>query len=418
MARLYEDKLKFLTGKRVAVVGLGINNRHLAEFLSSQGVPYEVIEGWQSTTALTGKLNKFDVIFRTPGLPYLSEAVQAAIRQGTVVSSQTKLFFDLCRCPIIGITGTKGKGTTAALLSKILNDSGRKTWLAGNVGKDPFEFLEQISKDDYVVYELSSFQLQDLEQSPHIAVVLDITADHLNHHQTFEEYQEAKTSILRFQTADDYAVLSPNLPVEFKTLGQGQKILFDSEQVSDYQTKLLGRHNLTNLAASREVAKILKVSEEEIRKSVAEFEALDHRLKVIGEVNGIMFIDDAYSTNAGPVMAAVEATAALGKPTILILGGFDKGVDFSEAAARIEAAKHIKTLVVIGQVTAKILPLLAAFRGKIVTGAKNMQDLISQASAEAQSGDVVLFSPGTSSFDMFKNETDRGEQFVKGVQAL
>src|SRR6185503_10326551 len=152
-----------LRGKKIAVVGLGTNNRHLADFLTQQGIEFEIIDGWKDKDDLIGKLDRFEIIFRTPGLPYLSKAVQQAKASGVTVSSQTKLFFELCPSPIIGVTGTKGKGTTSSLITKILETAGKKVWLGGNIGTDPFEFINQIKPTDFVVLELSSFQLQDLD---------------------------------------------------------------------------------------------------------------------------------------------------------------------------------------------------------------------------------------------------------------
>ena len=193
--------LEALRGKKIAIVGMGVNNKGLAEYFREQGIGFETIDGWESRDELIGKLDNYDVIFRTPGLPYLSRAVQQAKEKGVEIYSQTKLFFDLCPAKIIGVTGTKGKGTTATLIYEILKTNplrpslaplrrggqaqGQKVFLAGNIGEDPFQFLDKLRKDDWVILELSSFQLQDQHKSPHIAVVLKITPDHLDHHKTF-----------------------------------------------------------------------------------------------------------------------------------------------------------------------------------------------------------------------------------------
>jgi len=216
--------LEILQGKKIAILGLGINNRKLADFFSKNGIQFEVLE-WKSPDDL--QLESFDIVFRSPGLPYFSSAIQKAKATGVIISSQTKLFFELCPCPIIGVTGTKGKGTTASLIAKILAAGGKKVWLGGNIGTDPFEFLEQIKPNDWVVLELSSFQLQDLTQSPHIAVVLSITADHLDHHQSVEEYVKAKSAIVAFQQEGDIAILHPKLPEWFGQLGKGKKNIFN-----------------------------------------------------------------------------------------------------------------------------------------------------------------------------------------------
>lgn len=417
-----------LKDKKIVIVGMGVNNRHLAEFLTRHLIVFEVIENWKDPSELVGKLDRFDVVFRTPGLPFLSAAIQQAQKLGAEISSQTKLFFKLCPAPIIGVTGTKGKGTTSSLIAKILDQAGKKArlastseresrrvWLGGNIGKDPFEFLEQIKPSDWVVLELSSFQLQDLDRSPHIAVVLNITSDHLNHHQSVEEYIQAKSSILAFQRAEDVAILGPEVPEEFKKIGLGQKIFFDPSHAANFQTKLLGKHNLKNIAAAVAVAEVLSIDDQTVRKAVSEFEALDHRLKLIREVNGIKYIDDTFSTNIEPGIAAIDAVTG---PTVLILGGSDKGQDFQPLGEKIKASSHIKGLVVIGEVTEKILKAVEGYSGKILKGAENIDEIMRQGSTLAKPGDTVLFSPATASFGIFKNEYDRGEQFVKKVMSL
>ncbi len=404
-----------LEGKKIAIVGLGTNNRKLAEFLTAQGIKFSVLDQWTGHDTLVGRLDEFDIIFRTPGLPYNSPAIQQAKQKGVEISSQTKLFFKLCPAPIIGVTGTKGKGTTSSLLAKILETGGKKVWLAGNIGRDPFEFLEQIKPEDWVVLELSSFQLQDLDQSPHLAVVLNITSDHLNHHLDLAEYVGAKASILNFQGEKDFAILHQSLPATFQQLGAGKKIVFNPEEASGFETRLLGPHNRENIAAAVAAARVLEIPEDKIRSAVAQFEPLPHRLSPLQTIGGVTYIDDGFSTNIDPVIAAVSAMDA---PFILIIGGFDKGLEWGPVGQAILANHQLKGLVVIGDVTPKILETVKGFTGKILTGAKTMLEILSQAKSLAASGDKVLFSPGTSSFDMFKNEYDRAEQFVAAVNSL
>lgn len=405
-----------LRGKKIGMVGMGVNNQHLAQYLKAHGIQFQIIDNWTTPDDLIGKLDEFEVIFRTPGLPYLSQAVQQAKSKGVEISSQTKLFFDLCPVQIIGVTGTKGKGTTSSLIAKILETTGYKAWLGGNIGKDPFEFLDQIERDDFVVLELSSFQLQDMERSPQVAVVLNISPDHLNHHESMEEYLQAKSQILAYQAENDVAVLNQDLPDSFKSFGKGKKIFFSSEQVSDFQTKLLGKHNFQNIAAAVNVGLVYGVDGDyDLRKAVSEFEPLPHRLNPIRELNGIQFVDDAFSTNVEPTIAAISAFE---KPIVLIVGGFDKGQDFTKLGEHIKSSKHLKGVVVIGQVAPKILAVIQGYKGKIITGGKNLKEIVNQALSIADKKGVVVFSPGTSSFDMFKDETDRGEQFVKVVKEL
>ncbi|MBI2355640.1 MAG: UDP-N-acetylmuramoyl-L-alanine--D-glutamate ligase [Candidatus Doudnabacteria bacterium] len=408
--------LEDLRQKRIAIVGLGVNNENLAQYFGKKNLAYDVVE-WQSIAGLSAKLKNYQIIFRTPGLPLLSQPVQGALSAGATIYSQTKLFFDLCPCPIVGITGTKGKGTTASLLYEILKAGGRKVWLAGNIGYDPFEFLDELTSEDLVILELSSFQLQDLHKSPHIAVITNVYSDHLNHHADMEEYARAKGQLLANQGKDDIAILNIRLSPYFFKLGQGKKVTFRRDDALRYYPwKLLGAHNEENIAAAAVAAKELGASEEVIRRTVAEFKPLPHRLNPVGIYKGITIIDDSFSTNAE---SAIEAMHAFFKePKILMIGGFDKGLDFTFLGNEILRAKQLRGLVVFGQVTGKILKAVEGYKGKILTGAKNITEILQQALSMAEKGDVIIFSPATSSFDMFKNESDRGEQFVKAVSEL
>lgn len=404
-----------LKNKKVAILGLGANNKQMALYLKSKGVAFEVLDNWKTASELTKKVLGFDILFRTPGLPFLSEPILKAGNKGIEVSSQTKLFFDLCPAKIIGVTGTKGKGTTSSLIAKIIEAANKKVWLAGNIGKDPFAFIDEIKPDDLVVLELSSFQLQDLHKSPFLAVVLGVSVDHLNHHKNFQEYIEAKSSILKYQTRNDFAVLSKQLPDWFVKLGFGKKFFFDPSEVSDFKRKLLGQHNLENISAAFATSRVLEISEDIVRKVVGEFEPLDHRLKIIKEIAGVTIVDDAFSTNIGPTMAAIDAFEI---PIILIVGGFNKGLDFGLLGQKIKSAPNLKAVVLIGQVADKILKASLGFKGQVIKGGKNLKEILKQALSVSNPGDVVVFSPGTSSFDMFKNEMDRGEQFKNAVKGL
>lgn len=412
--------LENFTDKKVAIVGMGVNNQKLAEFFDKHKIKYEVIESWVTNSDLVGKLDQFDVIFRTPGLPYLSHAVQQAKSKGVEISSQTKLFFDLCPAKIIGITGTKGKGTTSSLIAHILEMAGEKVWLAGNIGRDPFEFLEYIHPEDYVVLELSSFQLQDLHKSPHIAVVLNITADHLDEsgtysrsaHASIQEYFDAKLQIITYQTEKDFAVLSHLLPDRVKHIGKGTKIIFTPEDAKDYEHKLLGKHNLENIAAAAAVGKILKIRETIIKKAVSEFKGLPHRLQIVSKFKEITYVDDSVSTNEDSTIAAIQAFHT---PLILILGGSSKGLDYQKLGETIIKSENLKGLVVIGEESPKILNAVKGFEGIVLTGAKNMAEIMKQAKSIAVAGDTVLLSPAAASFDMFKNYKDRADQFIAEI---
>jgi UDP-N-acetylmuramoylalanine--D-glutamate ligase len=410
-----------LQGKKVVVVGAGLNNQHLVDFLHAKSVKFDLIENWKSWRELDEKIQEAEIIFRTPGLPYKSEPIKNALKFGAQVYSQTKFFFDLCPCPIIGVTGTKGKGTTASLIAKIIEAQGKtRVWLAGNIGQDPFEFVDQIKSGDLVVLELSSFQLQDLHKSPHIAVILNISLDHVDEtktkrqaiHYSFDEYVKAKSQILANQTKEDFAVLGQVIPERLKTLGKAKRVMVKTDDVADFSTRLLGVHNQENIAMATAVAKLLKIPESTIRDAVSTFQGLPYRLQDLGESRGVRVINDGLSTTPIATIAAINSFRT---SIILIIGGFDKGVDYSEVGKTILNSKHVKALVIIGQETEKILQAVKGFSGAVKTRAKDIQEIVSQAFELAEKGDTIVFSPGTSSFDMFRDEFDRSKKFEQGI---
>ncbi len=430
-----------LQGKKIALLGLGVNHQYLAEFFKRQRIGFQVFQNWSSFDELLGKLDDFDVVFRTPGLPYLAKPIQQARENGVIIYSQTKLFFDLCPGKIAGITGTKGKGTTASLLSKILEAGNQRAWLGGNIGTDPFAFLDKVQKDDWVVLELSSFQLQDLHHSPTLAVVLKITPEHLDHHHTFAEYVDAKSAIVRFQKKGDFAVLNYDNEVcqKLSQLTSGtvwwnsivqevkpgcfvkdQDIYLSEHKVlmPISEVKLLGRFNLENVTAAATAAIAVGMTDTRaIRKAVSEFSGLPHRLEFVREIRGVQFFNDSFSTTPETAIAAISAFS---KPLILIIGGSEKKADYQGLTDAIIKQK-IKAFLAIGVTGSKIAKAASAkgFQGQIIEKKfSDMEEIIIAANQVAKAGDIVLLSPGSASFDLFKNYKDRGEQFRKAVNNL
>ena len=438
-------KLQDLKNKKIVVLGMGINHEKLASHLRKHQIQFDTIEQWKNPDELVTKLEKYQVVFRTPGLPFLSEAVQRVIRRGGRVTSQTQLFFGLCPAPIIGVTGTKGKGTTATLLSKILEmGSGRKIWLAGNIGLDPFDFLEKLRPEDLVVLELSSFQLQDMSRSPHVAVVLKITPEHLDHHRDFREYVLAKENIVKHQKNTDFAVVNYDSEVtrEFAKFSLGkifwnsteepvkpgcfirsEKIILADEkrEIEVMQTgevRLLGRFNLENVTAAIAAAAAVGVSDPVvIREVVSGFEGLPHRLEFVRSVGNAKFYNDSFATTPETTMAALSAFS---EPTVLIVGGSEKNADYTQLGSTIAGSK-VAALLPIGKTGPRIAESArrAGYRGKILDRAfGNMEEIVVVANEVARPGDVVLLSPASASLDMFSNYKHRGELFKKFVSRL
>lgn len=454
-------QIKDLDNKMIAVVGFGVEGKSVVKYLVAKGLkpvlfdqlPWNLwpteeqefiknlslnfIFGPQAFLELKG----FDVVFRSPGIK-LSQ-IKKNISPNTIITSQTKWFFDNCPAEIIGVTGTKGKGTTSTLIYEILkNDSSKiKSYLTGNIGKiQPLEILDNLTQADKVVYELSSFQLQDLTKSPKIGVVLMVTSEHLDYHQDLEEYHLAKSSIVKFQTESDTAIINGDFPASVKigALSAGKKIYFGKQKQPNFSCYVLnnkviyknetgleeevlnikdlqlkGEHNWENICASICVAKAIGIDSKTIRNATVSFKGLEHRLEFVVEKNGIKFYNDSFSTTPETAIAAVKSFS---EPEIIILGGSVKNSDFTELAKCISQTKNVKAVILIGQESENIKKAILAtkqFSGQIYEGALNMNEIFEQIKNCAESGDLVILSPACASFGMFKNYKDRGEQFKK-----
>ncbi len=364
-------------------------------------------------------LNEFDIIFRSPGVPRLHPKL-LAFKDQTMVYSQTKLFFDLCSAPIVAVTGTKGKTTTSSLIYEIISASGKKTFLGGNIGEPMLNFVDEANPDSIVVLEVSSFQAQDLHESPHVGVILNVTHDHLDDgtfraasHQSDEEYLKAKAQLIANQTEDDFAILHPDLGEIFTKSGKGKKLILNPADAAAYKSKLLGNHNRENIGAAILACRSLGIDEESIQKGITNFSGVPQRLQVVTEIGGVTYVNDSASTNPDSTIAAIHSFE---KGVILIVGGSEKGLDYSELGHQIASCSQVKAMVAIGQVAQKIISAAAGFQGQILTGAKDMSEIVAQARSLAELGDVVLLSPAAASFDMFLNSKDRGQQFDAEVE--
>lgn len=361
------------------------------------------------------------------------------------VTTVNNEFMDKCPAIVIGVTGTKGKGTTSTLIAKMLEASGKKAYLVGNIGKPPLALLPNITKDDYVVYELSSFQLMDFKKSPKIGVCVMVVPEHLNWHADMNEYVQSKANLFRYQRADDLAVfnalndksrevagVSPGIKVGYavpeaegtvKTEGLGAYVEGDiifyqgSEICKTTDVALLGRHNLENVcAAITAVWNLINGDTEAIKSVVSTFKGLEHRLEFVRELRGVGYYDDSFSTTPETAIAAIKSFHS---PVVMILGGSDKGIPFDELAVAVAQAKPRKVLA-IGQTGPVIAKLLneQGYYDVITEGLGSMKEIVAGAQTQARGGDTVLLSTACASFDMFKDYKDRGNQFKACVQAL
>ena len=454
--------------KKVAVLGMGMEGLALVDFLFDQDCIISVLDklpAEEINNRLTDEerksfnriieedkivtifgddylnnLNEFDIIFRSPGISYNNPKIIEAKNKGVEISSQIKLFFDLCPCKIIGVTGTKGKGTTASLIFEILKKNSNSVYLAGNIGHSAISLIPDLKPNDIVILELSSFQLMDMEKSPQIAVVTNLLVDHLDYHKDEEEYRKAKENIAKYQDENNFAVLNKKssfdqsmiskIKSSIKYFGSQEEVdvittnnsvildpLNRNIQICDKDSiKLFGHHNLENIAAATLVADILNVDIEIIKESVKKFKGLPHRLEFVTEIDGVKFINDSFATNPEPTMAAINSFP---EDKILILGGSSKGADFSGLAQKIVSA-NIKAVVLIGTEADKIEQALstATYLGQIKKGLSNINEIVKIAKELASGGDVVILSPACASFGLFKNYKDRGDKFKTAVLNL
>ena len=408
---------------KVAVAGYGVEGQASYRYWSQQAEVTIVDERQEisspdGATTMLGegafsRLAEFDLIVRSPGvsphkLPY----------QGKV-SSATNEFFEQCReknISIIGVTGTKGKGTTCSLIVAMLKAADLNVHLVGNIGTPALDELANIHTGDLVVYELSSFQLWDLRYSPHVAVVLPIEADHLDVHADFNDYLAAKSNIAKYQTEGDVMIYnSTNIwSRQIAASSPANNLIeypFDLGELVQ-QLQLPGQHNRENAAAAVAAARRFVTDERAIARGLASFHGLDHRLKLIGEHAGVDYYDDSISTTPGSAIAAIKSFP---QPKVIMLGGSDKGADYSEIVEL--AASSQTTVIAMGQ-TGRTIESLCQESGVECYYVEDMNSAVIMASQIAKPGDVVLLSPASASFDQYRSYIDRGEQFIAAVRRM
>lgn len=376
------------------------------------------------------RLQGFDMVIRSPGV------APRKIHTDGKVWSATNEFFAKCPAQIIGVTGTKGKGTTSSLIASILRSAGKTVHLVGNIGQPALDALSDVQPEDIVVYELSSFQLWDLVTSPQVAVVLMIEPDHLDTHADFDNYVTAKSQIAANQLTTDRVVynaanvyatkiaqLSPGqrlpYPSEHTAHVRGDMFYYGETELCDLDNLLLpGRHNLENALAAITAVWPWIQEPDTIAEGLRSFAGLPHRLELVREFDGVHYYNDSFSSAAGAAVAAIRAFTS---PEIVILGGIDKGADFTELAQVIKNAPNVKQLIIIGKIRHKLADVLrqnGVTQSMEVTDVQTMQEIVGLARQAAAPGDIVILSPACASFDMFKNFYDRGDQFRSIVQGL
>lgn len=401
--------------QNIAIIGYGLEGRSLHRFLKKEHpkARIEVLDRKNGYDYLKG-LARFDVIYRSPGVPYLTPEIQKAVKKGIPCSSATKLFFEKAPGVIIGVTGTKGKGTTSTLIYKILKAAGKDAHLAGNIGKPAVAILPKLKKGSISILELSSFQLHDCTISPHLAIVLDISPDHLDSHKTFSEYVSAKSNVARFQKTKDIILYDPLNKEAKKIAGRsiGKKVSTAPKDNIALVEKikaiisLPGEHNLRNAVIAACAAHELGIQDETIFKTIKKYRGLPYRLEHVATIRGIKAYNDSASTNPVTASAAIRAFKV---PSVLIAGGKDKGFGYEPLSEALKGSST-QTVVLFGENKEKIKK---AIEGTVrIKMAKDLEDAVRKALASLQKGGVLIFSPGAASFDMFANYKERGKRFT------
>lgn len=430
-------KLEELKNKKILIVGSGIEGKATYKYLKKHlpNSSINIVDQKDGKNYLD-KQKDYDLTIKSPGVK--SELIKIPY------TTATNIFLSNAKGKVIGITGTKGKSTTSTLIYEMLKKQGKDVYLGGNIGRPALNFLDNLNDLSWTVLEMSSFQLVDVKISPHIAVLLMITQEHLDYHKTLESYIDAKRNILRFQKPEDFAIINKDYLTSHESdvltvgqifrisrereVGNGCFVKDDSiwmnrnaqtEKIIDIEKiRLLGRHNLENVCAAVCAATLAGVSKTNIAKVLETFEGLEHRLEFVAEKNGVIFYNDSLATIP---QAAIEAMEALPETETLIAGGFDRGLDYSGLAQSFNKGQ-IKTLILFPPTGKRIWEEICKATSEEKRPEKfdviTMEQAVRIAAAETSPHRICLLSPASASFGTFKDYKDRGNQFKEEIKKL
>lgn len=460
-----EEFIEKIKHKNIMVCGIGKSNLPLLNMLTGEGItvtaydrrhesklPSSIISNLKSNSNIVlraGDENvwdeSYDIIIRTPGISFLSENIIKMRRHGTVVTSEMEIFFELCPCPIIGITGSDGKTTTTTIISKILEENGNKVHLGGNIGHPLLPKIKEIKKDDIAVVELSSFQLMSMRNSPTRAVVTNISPNHLDFHSSIDEYVESKKQIIYHQLPFSCTILNFDNPQtrEMSKDVRGKCIFFsranrlnsgvwirkngdiiysfngnDNFVINSDSIKIPGKHNIDNYLAA--IACVYDmVSLESIEKVAKKFSGVEHRIEFVRSLNGVSYYNDSIAST--PTRTIKGALSLFDKKVILIAGGYDKKVPFDSLAT--EILKKVSTLVLMGDSGPKIykeILNLKEYNSNLIEiiFVNNMNEAVNYTKNHSKDGDIVILSPACASFGFYENFEERGKHFKNLVMNL
>lgn len=464
MQKEQQQLAELIKGKKVAFIGAGVSHKKLIEEFVELGAEVTLcdqkdsLEKFGAYAETLRRLNVRlslganytdgfkgqDIIMRTPGYMYTEPAIQAAVAEGVMVTSEVELFFRFCPCEIVAVTGSDGKTTTTTLISKFFEAAGRRVHLGGNIGAALLPMLPEVQPTDVAVVELSSFQLMSMKASPKVAVVTNVTPNHLDHHKDMQEYIDAKRNLLLYQDAGCRAVLGYENAVSnaMQADCKGEQVWFTRLHETDNgaflredgmlcmaengvvtpflaqkDIKLRGLHNVENLLAAA-AAVWGRVPAEAIQRVGSTFTGVEHRIEPVRLLDGVMYYNDSIGTSPTRTVAGLRS---FNQKLILIAGGYDKKIPYEPLAPDVVA--HVKTLVVMGATGPKIEQAVRSCEGFAESGleilrAETLEQAVELCRAAAKPGDEVLFSPASASFDLYPNFEVRGQHFKKIVNAL
>ncbi len=461
MAFTLQDYLTSLKGKRVAVIGIGVSNTPLIKTLLSAGISVTACDKnkREAFGPLADELESLgaelhlgdtylegldqDVIFRSPGIRPDIPPFLAAIEKGSILTSEMEVFFQVCPCKIIAVTGSDGKTTTTTLISEMLKGAGYTVHLGGNIGKPLLSEAGEMGQEDIAVLELSSFQLMTLQSSPDVAVFTNLSPNHLDIHKSMEEYTLAKENIFTHQGQDGIAIFNQDnaLTQEMSSRTPGKARLFSRQgpvengvfvkdgtivvAVDGQQRKLFstdrilipGEHNVENYLAAIAAVQGL-VSDEVILHTAEHFPGVEHRIELVRNLKGVRYYNDSIASSPTRTIAGLRSFR---QKVILIAGGYDKKIPFDTLGPEVHA--HVKTLVLTGHTAEKIRQAVISYPGyqdgqPEIVMEDDFRQAVLAAQDKAQEGDIVILSPACASFDHFKNFAQRGEIFKEIVQGL
>lgn len=452
------DEFKYnVAGKNITVIGIGISNLPLIKYLVSLGANVtacdrrsaeDLGENYTELEKLgvkfnlgDGYLNNLlgDMIFKTPGMRYDVPELLKAKENGSIVTSEMEVFFEVCPSHIIAVTGSDGKTTTTTLIHKMMTDAGYKTWLGGNIGNPLLTDTEKMKENDWVILELSSFQLHTMRKSPEIAVITNISPNHLDMHKDYKEYIDAKKNIMLYQNEGDTLIVnadnqvtadigkSANGAVKYFSRNGMADVYLDGniikrgivEILNIKDIKIPGMHNVENYMAA--IAAVSGLVSKDVIVNVAKtFGGVEHRIELVRTLDGVKYYNSSIDSSPN---RTINTLRVFPNKVIMIAGGKDKGIPYDEIGPAL--AEHVKVLILIGATSDKIQEALDAEINKTGNGkdievirATSYENAVNTARSKAHDGDVVLLSPASTSFDMFRNFEERGNLFKKIVNEL